>query len=88
MDRRRFLNQSALIGAGLVLDPGFLFEGFKPKLAVKPGVKSLRKVNIPVLVLKGRPRERGRVHGEEFRQKIAEALYESVRAFKEKYEGL
>lgn len=65
--RRDFLRYSTLGAAGLCLGPAHL--GLLGKYAsLYAGER-----NLQVLVLKGKPRERGRIHGESLKERILEA---------------
>jgi len=81
MKRRTFLKTTALATAGLLTPPWFVAcrhlattEGSDPQLTVLPPGEPLpgqpQPAEIPLLVLEGSPRRRGRVHGEERRESI------------------
>jgi isopenicillin-N N-acyltransferase-like protein len=63
MDRRQFLGSVAAAGGILTLGAGSAHA-----------VAQKTKKEIPVLVLEGSPRNRGRIHGETLREKIRELL--------------
>ena len=71
MKRRAFLRNSALIAAGMTVNPWMFssessIDPIKRYLSEKP----LESGDLPVLVLEGSPRKRGQIHGESMRAKI------------------
>ena len=75
MDRRKFLYNWAWLTAGIALHPSLETLTGGEKLHITnychPGDNTGK---LPVLVLEGIPRERGRKHGEELRRKIEEHI--------------
>lgn len=75
MKRRTFLRESALLSAGFVVSSWHIVGNYrKPFITKAIEPLSLKKAEIPVLVLEGSPRQRGQVHGEELREKILELV--------------
>lgn len=73
MKRRTFLEKGTLAAAALVTSPWI--SGGNTGLFSKNtclDTEALESADIAILVLSGSPRQRGRVHGEELREKISE----------------
>ena len=71
MNRRHFL-KTGLAAAGGLLCPALALPQEKNAAAKKPAASSKR--TLQVVELKGRPRERGRIHGEALKERIAELV--------------
>ena len=66
MKRRTFAKQGLLASAGLAINP-WLF----PK---SPATSLSKRKDLPLPVLRGTPRQRGQIHGEALKSKIAELV--------------
>lgn len=75
MKRRTFLKQGVIISTGLALSPGQSLRGdIWSHLNEAEGDFNSASKELPVLHLKGTPRERGRIHGETLRHRIKELV--------------
>lgn len=78
--RRDFLKTAVLATAGLAVHPPLLPARPRGRASRDPLEETPRRTGLPVLVLEGTPRQRGRIHGEALRREIA-ALVERWKAF-------